>query len=100
MFLKNQKVRLPAMIHARLIEASTYAGLSALCLVVCSALNQVGVARYVALCGAILTAVGAIARSENNVQLAEAMDRATQLLPELTKVALSVEDVLSESPKH
>ena len=93
-------MKLVAVVCARLTEASTYAGLSALCLAVFSALSQVGVGRYIALCGAVLTAIGAIAKSENDVGLAEAMDRVTQLMPVLTKTAVSIEGILAENTQH
>ena len=84
-------MKLMSFINARLQEASTYAGLSALCVALSSALSQSGTARTIALFGAIASGVGAMAKSENNVGLAEAMDEAEALVPVLTKTVTSLE---------
>ena len=83
-------------VTARLQEASTYAGLSAVCVAISTALSQAGTARYLALFGAVATGVGAIARSENNAHLSAAMDQATRLVPVLTTAVMSAEKLLPE----
>ena len=92
-------MKLLSLIAARLQEASTYAGRSAVCVAVSSALSQAGTARYVALFGALASGVGAIARSEHNSNLAEAMDQATQLVPVLTATVEASEELLPISAK-
>ena len=87
------------MIAARLQEASTYAGLAAVCVAVSSALSQAGTARYVALFGAVASGVGAIARSEHNSSLTEAMDQATQLVPVLTATVEATEQLLPKAAR-
>ena len=87
-------MRLLTFISARLQEASTYAGLSALCLAVSSALNQAGAGRWIALFGAVAAAVGAIAKSEKNQALASAMDQAVQLVPILTETVEKVDGLM------
>ncbi|WP_428394121.1 hypothetical protein [Lichenicoccus sp.] len=84
-------MRLVRFISARLQEASTYAGLSALCLAISSALNQSGACRWIALFGAMAAAVGAIAKTEKNQSLANAMNQAIQLVPILTQTVEKVE---------
>ena len=89
-------MKLLSMISARLQEASTYAGLSAVCVAISSALSQAGTARYVALFGAVASGVGAIARSEHNSSLTQAMDQADALVPVLTA---TVEETEKSLPK-
>jgi hypothetical protein len=84
-----------SMVSARLQEPSTYAGLSAVCVAVSSALSQAGTARYLALFGAVATGVGAIARAEHNSSLSDAMDQAVQLVPVLTNTVRSAEEAAS-----
>ena len=100
MFKKEPKPTLLVEIRSRLMEASTYAGLSALCLVVVTEFSQNQIVHDMALCAAILAALGAIARSENNIKLAKEVDCATQLLPTLTKTILSIDGALSGNIKH
>lgn len=76
-------MKLVSQVSARLQEPSTYAGLSGVFVALSTAFSQAGVARYVALFGAVATGVGAIARAENNSTLSDAMDRAAQLVPAL-----------------
>ena len=90
-------MKLVSMISARLQEASTYAGISAVCLAISSALSQAGTARYVALFGAVASGVGAIARSEHNPRLSQAMDQAAQLVPVLTATVEAAEASLPKA---
>lgn len=78
-------------VYARLQEASTYAGMSAVCVAISTALSQSGPARYIALAAAIATGVGAIAKAEHNPSLANAMDEAIKLVPALTAAVIAVE---------
>ena len=87
-------MRILTFISARLQEASTYAGLSALCLAISSALNQAGAGRWIALFGAVAAAIGAIAKSEKNQALANAMDQAVKLVPILTETVEKVEGLM------
>jgi hypothetical protein len=95
-FQKGYGMKFLSMVSARLQEPSTYAGLSAVCVAVSSALSQAGTARYLALFGAVATGVGAIARAEHNSPLSDAMDQAVQLVPVLTTTVSSAEDALSK----
>ncbi len=90
-----------SMVFARLREPSTYAGLSAICVAVSMALSLAGTARYVALLVALVTGIGAVAKSEHDPKLSAAMDEAAQLIPVLATTAVSVEALLpirSKSP--
>ena len=58
------------------------------------ALSLTGTARYAALLVALVTGIGAVARSENNLRLAAAMDEAAQLIPVLATAVVSVEALL------
>lgn len=88
-----------SMVCARLKEASTYAGLSAICVAVSLALSLTGTARYVALLVALVTGIGAVAKSENNPRLSAAMDEAAQLIPVLATAVVSVEALLPVASK-
>ncbi len=92
-------MKLLSSLAARFREASTYAGLAALFAAVASALDQSGVARDVALFGAIAAGIGAIAKSENNVALANVMDQAVKLAPVLTKVLEAAEAARSSDQR-
>ena len=81
-------------VMARLGEASTYAGLSALCVGISTALAQDGIARYLALAGAAATGIGAIARAEHDPALSDAMDQAVKLVPVMVATVKSVEALL------
>ena len=81
---------------ARLGEASTYAGVSALCVAISTALAQDGVARYLALLGAVATGVGAIAKAEHDPALSDAMDQAVKLVPVMVATVKSVEGLLPD----
>lgn len=81
-------------VMARLGEASTYAGLSALCVGISTALAQDGIARYLALAGAAATGIGAIARAEHDPALSNAMDQAVKLVPVMVATVKSVEALL------
>ena len=84
------------VVAARLQEASTYAGLSALCVAVSTALSQDGTARYIALFGAVATGVGAVAKAEHDPELADAMDQAAKFVPVLISTVKSVEELLPD----
>lgn len=94
MLIKIQGLRFMSVLYARLGEASTYAGLSALCVAMSTALSLTGTTRYVALFGAIAAGVGAVAKSENNPKLANAMDQAMKLVPLLSAAVISAENLL------
>ena len=81
-------------IRARLGEASTYAGISALCVGISTALAQDGIARYLALAGAAATGLGAIAKAEHDPALSDAMDQAVKLVPVMVATVKSVESLL------
>ena len=83
-------------IMARLEEASTYAGLSALCVAISTALAQNGMARYLALLGAVATGVGAIAKADHDPALSDAMDQAVKLVPVMVATLNSVEALLPD----
>lgn len=85
-----------SVVMARLGEASTYAGLSALCVAISTALAQDGVARYLALLGAVATGVGAIAKAEHDPALSDAMDQAAKLVPVMVATGNSVEGLLPD----
>lgn len=87
-------------ISARLREASTYAGLSALCVAVSTALNQDGTTRYFALFGALATGIGAIAKADHDPELSNAMDQAAKLVPVLVATIKSVEELLPASDER
>lgn len=87
-------------VYARLQEASTYAGMSAVCVAISTALSQSGPARYIALAAAIATGVGAIAKAEHNPSLANAMDEAIKLVPALTAAVIAVEARLRPRRSH
>lgn len=86
-------------VYARLQEASTYAGMSAVCVAISTAMSQSGPARYIALAAAIATGVGAIAKAEHNPNLADAMDQAIKLVPALTAAVISVEALVPTKTK-
>lgn len=66
---------------ARLAEPSTYAGLSAVALTIAGALALTGPARYAALATALIGGAIAIAKSESEPAVTEALGRALPLLP-------------------
>jgi len=76
----------PKILATRLLEPSTYAGISAVCLALADALGQNGDARWAALASAILTGLVAIARSEGATKLAGILTEAAPVVSSLVPV--------------
>ena len=96
---KGWNMKFVSMIFARLKEASTYAGLSAICVTISMALSLTGTARYAALLVALVTGIGAVAKSEHNARLSAVMDEAAQLIPVIATAVVSVEALLPAASK-